>query len=99
MTAEHLQLSLFQLHYKSIDSNGGQKEETKMGLKVDVYEDKRDKEEQDKIWKGKQKHSDSKHRICFQVAYFVIFISLDSYLQYTDKAYLASSVPREQTVN
>lgn len=75
-------------------------EEMKMGLKVDKYEDKRDKEEQGKIWKEKQKHSDSKNRIHFQVAYFVIFIShLDSYLQCTDKVCLASSIPREQTVS
>lgn len=71
-----------------------------MGLKADKYEDKRDKEEQGKIQKGKRKHSNSKNRICFRVAYFVIFIShLDSYIQYTDEAYPASSVPREQIVS
>lgn len=42
----------------------------KMVLKVDKYEDKRD-EEKGKTLKGIQKHSDSKNRICFQVAYFV----------------------------
>lgn len=73
-------------------------EKMKVGLKADKHKDKRDKEQESKIWKGKQSHFDSKNRVHFQVAYFVIFVShLDSYLQYVDKAYLSPSTPREQT--
>lgn len=73
--------------------------EMKVELNTDKYEDERDKEKQGKTWKRKQIHSGSRNTIHFQTAYIVTFIShQDSYLQYMEKAYLVSSVPKEQIV-